>query len=246
MKRSLGELSGYTIQTTDGKKGKVKDFLFDEKQWVIRFLEADFGNLFSEERVLIPKVFLKQPSWDNKSFPVELLESEIERCPKISDHLPVSRKYEEELYKHYRLDPYWSGAYMGAAGDYYPPRPVKVPSRSVSEDELDTILRSFKEVEGYHIHALNGTIGHVEDILIDDVDWQILYAVIDTKNWLPWSKQVLIAIDWMENISYEKREVMINLLTDTIKSAPEYNPLHLINDEFEKGLIDFYSSSLTK
>ena len=246
MKRSLKELSKYTVETKDGKKGKVKDFLFDEKQWIIRYLEADFGNLFSSEKVLIPKVFLKPPLWENSLFPTELSTSEIEKCPKIRDHLPVSRKYEEELYKHYRLNPYWSSPYLGSTGGYYPPRPINVPSQTIVEDEVDTILRSFKEVEGYHIHALDGTIGHIEDIVIDDEDWQIIYAVIDTKNWLPWSKKVLIAIDWMDKISYVKREVKINLKTDTIKSAPEYNPADFIDMKYEQGLYDYYSRSLIK
>lgn len=246
MKRSLKDLIGYTIETKDGKKGKVKDFLFDEKQWIVRYLEADFGNLFSSEKVLIPKVFFKQPLWKDKVFPAELLTSEIERCPKVDDHLPVSRKYEEVLYKHYQLNPYWTAAYMGSMGGYFPPRPINVPSQTISEDEVDTTLRSFKEVEGYQIHALNDTIGHVEDIVIDDEDWQITYAVIDTKNWLPWSKKVLIAIDWMDNISYSKREVKIGLRTESIKNAPEFSHSDFIDIKYEKSLYDYYSKSLTK
>lgn len=248
MKRSLKDLTGYTIETKDGRNGKVKDFLFDEKQWTVRYLEADFGSLFSPEKVLIPMLFLKQPLWEKKTFPTELSTSEIERCPKVSDHLPVSRKYEEELYKHFNVNPYWSPAYMGTIGAYYPVRPIRVPSQEqeVKENEVDSILRSFNEVEGYHIHSLDGMIGHIEDILIGDEDWQIIYAVIDTKNWLPWSKKVIITIDSMDKISYVKREVKINLKTDTIKNAPEYNPADLIDEKYEKGLYDFYSRSLVK
>jgi hypothetical protein len=45
MKRSLKELIGYTIQATDGEKGKVYDILFDDETWIIRYVEADLGNL---------------------------------------------------------------------------------------------------------------------------------------------------------------------------------------------------------
>lgn len=246
MKRSLKDLSGYTIKTKDGKEGKVKDFIFDDKQWVIRYLEADFGTLFSSKKVLVPRSFFKQPSWDEKVFPTALSTSDIERCPVIQDHMPVSRKYEEELHNHYLLNPYWTTTpQMGLAG-IYPPRPVHVPSKKITEDDVDTIIRSYKEIEGYQIHAIDGKIGHVEDILIDDEDWQILYVVTDTNNWLPWSKKLLVAVNWLDTISYVDREVNIRLKTEIIENAPEYNPTEQIDKKYEESLFDFYSRSLIK
>jgi len=246
MKRSLKEILGYTIKTKDGENGRVKDFIFDEKQWAVRYLEADFGSLFSSQKLLIPKVFFDSPDWDKKHFPIELKQSDFEKCPKPEDRKPVSRKLEEEIYEFYELNPYWAKAYFGSAGNFYPPRPINVPSRISSEEDVDTILRSFKEVEGYHIHAMDGKLGHIEDIIIDDIDWQIIYVIIDTKNWLPWSKKVIIAVDWMESISYVKQEVNINLKTEIIKNAPEFNSVNLIDFKFEKSLFDYYSSSLVK
>jgi hypothetical protein len=246
MKRSLKDLRGFAIETKDGKKGKIKDFLFDESKWTIRYIEADFGKLLSPQKVLIPKVFISQALWEKETFLIDLSSPEIDKCPDIDDHLPVSRKYEEELNKYYQIYPYWSGAYLGSTGGYFPPRPIKVPSKIIAEDDVGTVLRSFKEVEGYHIKALDGTIGHIEDILIDDEDWQIIYAVIDTKNWMPWSKKVLVAVDWMDKVSYVQQEVELNLNTNTIESAPEYNPGDLMDTNYEKDLYDFYSGSLVK
>ena len=47
----------------------------------------------------------------------------------------------------------------------------------------DPHLRSIAAVTGYHIHASDGEIGHVEDFLVEDADWSIHYLVVDTKNW---------------------------------------------------------------
>lgn len=246
MKRSLKRLSGYTLETIDGKNGKVNDFLFDEKQWIIRYLEADFGNLFSSQKILIPRAFLRSPIWENSTFPTELKEDQIKNCPKIDEHLPVSRKYENELFKYYQINPYWATPYGGLPGNFYTPRLMDVPSEDFSEKGLDTILRSFNEVDGYFIHAIDGRLGHIEDLLIDDTDWKITYVIIDTKNWLPWSKKVIIAVDWMDSISYEKKEVKINLKTDTIKDAPEFHSIELLDFRFEQSLYDFYSQSLIK
>jgi len=246
MKQVLSKVIGQTVETKDGKTGKVKDFLFDEKSWIIRYLEADFGGLFSSQKVLIPKVFFSAPEWDKGHLMLDLSEAEIEKCPMISEHLPVSRKYEEELYKHYDLQPYWTGAHMGPMTGFYPPRPVSTPDNPIKEDDIDTILRSFKEVEGYHVHAFDGKLGHIHDIVVDDENWQIIYAVIDTKNWQPWSKKVLISVEWMESISYVEREVSVKLNTDTIKNAPEYNPTDDIDMAYEVSLFDYFSKSLIK
>ena len=56
----------------------------------------------------------------------------------------------------------------------------------------DPHLRSTAAVTGYHIHASDRLIGHVENLLIDDVTWGIRYLIIDTKNWWP-GKHVLMS-----------------------------------------------------
>ncbi|MDA3943210.1 MAG: PRC-barrel domain-containing protein [Bacteroidetes bacterium] len=246
MKRSLKNLAEYTLKTKDGTNGKVSDFLFDEKQWTVRYLRADFGSLFSSKKILIPKVFLKTPLWEKEIFPSELEKNDIENCPKPADHQPVSRKYENTLFKYFKINPYWSASYVGSPGLIYPPMPVDIPTKDFHEEDLDTILRSFKEIEGYDIHAIDGKLGHIEDVIIDDSDWQIKYVIIDTKNWLPFSKKVIIAINWMESVSYERREAKINLKTEVIKNAPEFHSTELIDSKFEKSLFDFYSRSLVK
>lgn len=247
MKQSLKILkSNYKIETSDQLSGSIKDFLFDEKQWVVRYIDSDFGKLFNPYKVLIPKIFFKIPDQEQKVFPTTISRNEIEKCPKLEDHLPVSRKYEEELYQHYEIKPYWMAAYVGTVGAYYPPRPIQVPTNSVSEENIDSILRSFDEVEGYNVKATDGTIGHIDDLIIDYEDWQIIYAVIDTSNWLPWSKKVIIPINQLSEISYEERHVKVQMKKESIKNAPEYDPDKMLDEDFEKGIFDFYSQALVK
>ena len=83
MYRSLKELNGYSIQAIDGEKGKVKNFLFDEETWVIRYLDIDLGNFFIEKRVLIPREQLGIPEWENRHFPVNLSVKRIEDSPGV-------------------------------------------------------------------------------------------------------------------------------------------------------------------
>jgi hypothetical protein len=106
---------------------------------------------------------------------------------------------------------------------------------------MESKLRSFREVKGYRIRARDGKMGQIEDMLVDDEDWQIIYLIIDTSKWLPWSKDVILSIDWMKTISYAEREVAIDLETEQIKNAPEFDPSHPIEMDYEKALRNYYS-----
>lgn len=250
MKRSLNNLLKYTLKSRDGSEGNVKDFLFDDESWVIRYLEADFGNLFSSKRVLIPRVFLGEPDWENKQFPIELSEELIESGPDIQEHAPVSRQYEAELIKHFDLTPYWPYTYAEPSGGsmFFPPRPLVVPPvpTDMKEEDVDTNLRSFREVEGYHLLTQQEETGSIVDLIVDDEDWQIVYAVIDFIKWLPMSKKVLISIEGMEEISYVEQHVKVDMTREQLESAPEYDPDKVLNVEEEKELYDFFSWGMVK
>ena len=59
MKRAVNDIIGRSVYTIEGTKGKVKDFLFDDRTWIMRYMEVDFGNVFNYDRILIPWRMLK-------------------------------------------------------------------------------------------------------------------------------------------------------------------------------------------
>jgi hypothetical protein len=83
----------------------------------------------------------------------------------------------------------------------------------------DPHLHSLAEVTGYHIHALDGDIGHLEDFLVDDETWKIEYAVIDTKNW-GFGHHVLVSPAEIKAIDWRERYLRINLTCYRIKCSP--------------------------
>lgn len=243
MKHSLKKLSGYSVTTKDGKEGKINDFLFDEKRWVIRYLEVDFGSFLNMKKALIPRSFIENPDQDNEIIKLALEGKDIEACPDIEKGIPISRAYEAELNKYYNINHYWMVDPAAVEVPVlYPPRPLGIPGKAIDEDDLDTSLRSYNEVEGYHINALDGKLGHIDDIIADDYDWQIVHLIADTSNWLPWSKKVIMPLNFLDEISYAKQEVSISLKKDTIKNAPEYDPGGKLELQEEKTAYDFMSS----
>ncbi|TVQ16185.1 MAG: PRC-barrel domain containing protein [Bacteroidetes bacterium] len=248
MKLSLENFRGFKIETKDGEKGKIKDFIFDEETWKIRYLEADFGTFFKDKRILLPIDVVTPPLWDSKLVRLDLTNEKIENSPAPDDIPTISRQYEKEVLKHYGYATYWDSGYIPPvnAGMYYPARPLNVPVQDISEKDMDSSLRSFKEVIGYHIHAKDGQLGHLEDLIADDSDWQLIYIIVDTSNWRPWSKKVILLIDWLKEISYTSKEVSLDVDTDFIKNAPEFDTEKPIDEAYEKSLLDYYKPAFPK
>jgi hypothetical protein len=225
--------------------GNAKDMLFDQDTWIIRYLEVDFGNLFTDKKVLLPRFLLRDSFVTDKRFLLDVNKNDVDACPKPEQHLPISRKYEEELHRYYRLEYYWDQPNVTPVDPVIGPSyPFRVPAGEVDEAHLGTNLRSFREVKGYTIHASDGKLGNLSDLILDDTNWRIVYAIINTGNWLNWRRKVLLNIGWIEKISYTNKEAVTNLTMDAIRNSPEYDPKMEINSQFEKSLYSYYENSL--
>jgi hypothetical protein len=174
---------------------------------------------------------------------VGLTKEQVKHSPHISTDVPVSRQMEANLHTYYGWTPYWRGGLPSfGLGTAAAAETIAMAARGKDqEDEQDgdPHLRSTREVTGYHIQARDGQIGHVEDFVVDDGVWYIRYLVIDTRNWLP-GRRVLVAPAWAKQVNWVERKVHVDLVRETIKNSPEFDPLMPINREYEVQLYDFY------
>jgi uncharacterized protein YrrD len=106
--RSTEAVLGYVIQTSDGAMGHVADFLFDEETWAVRYLIADTRNWLPGKHVLMAPQWIREVSWAERSFSVDLTRREVEGCPEYDPAHPPSRDYEEALHQHYMRSSYFS------------------------------------------------------------------------------------------------------------------------------------------
>lgn len=247
MKVRLKYLKNYSLQTKDEKKANIKDFLFDEHKWILRYAEADFGSFLFSKRQLIPRVFFGQPDESASVWPIEIKREEIERCPLPDAHMPVSREFEAKMNEYFEIDNYWAPDLMppaGATGTYFPPRPVDPPEpvkEEINEKKLDSKLRSFKEIKGYEIEAENGTFGEVYDLITDTKDFQIVYIIIDTEGLLPWSKKIQLPVSHLKKISYAYERIYINLKKENLENAPVFDDSKYRDESHEKDVFDFFA-----
>jgi hypothetical protein len=95
----------------------------------------------------------------------------------------------------------------------------------------DPHLRSSAIIISYGIEALDGPLGHLDDLLAEDTDWSIASAVILTANW-PGGRRVLVAPNAVQDIDRPARKVRLRLTRKDLQSnrgsgaGPASPPLH--------------------
>lgn len=226
MIHNIKELFGNKLASLDGDIGHVKDFYFDDKAWVIRYLVADTGSWLTGQMVLLTPHSFGRVDAATKNLHVQLTRKQIEKSPSIESHKPVSRQYEIEYYSYYGWPAYWEGGALWGLGGY----PV-VPQLTKVENAMhapphhkdDKHLRSLKAMIGYRLHTTDGEIGEVSGLRVDMKSWSIRDLVVDTGHWYS-GKEILISPDNIERISYEESAVFVNLSKADIEQTPANEP----------------------
>jgi hypothetical protein len=245
MLRLAKELKGFTLEGRDGEIGNTKEFYFDDRNWTIRYLIANTGNWMTGKSVLISPYALGRILKDEKLIRVALTKAQIENSPAIETDRPVSRQYELAYYPYYGFPAYWGGSSLWGNAAY--PQMVGLPLGMPSGHEStiheggndDPHLRSTRDVSGHTIEALDGEVGHVVDLVVDDETWIIRYLIVGTRNWWP-GKNVLIATRSIDHISWEESKVYLRLKRETIQNSPEYSEGLLISRDYEAKLHRHY------
>ena len=228
MLQSIKQLYGDKLGASDGEIGHVKDFYFDDQSWVMRYVVADTGSWLSGRQVLISPHAFVSLDWTGKLLLVNLSRKQIEDSPSIESHKPVSRQYEEAYYRYYGWPYYWEGSGLwGMSGVpllELPPTPLPLepaPANAPPRENADAHLRSAQAVNGYHIQATDGTVGHICDFMMDAHTWAIQQLVVKTGHRFS-GNEVQIPTSQIDRISYEKSTVYVNLTTKAVEQSPAH------------------------
>jgi sporulation protein YlmC with PRC-barrel domain len=234
MLRSIKRLYGNKLGASDGDIGHVKDFYFDDQNWAIRYLIADTGSWLPGRRVLLTPHAFGSLHQAGKVLCANLTRKQIEDSPSIESHKPVSRQYEEEYYRYYGWPYYWQGSALWGMSGFpileLPTKPLLDEPVTASDkrpaERADGHLRSTQVVNGYHIKASDGTIGHVCDFMMDDQSWAIRQLVIRTSHRFS-GNEIQIPTSAVDRISYDESTVFINLTGEAIEQNLAH---HLVSD----------------
>ncbi len=217
MLRSIKQLYRDRLGALDGPIGHVKDFYFDDRSWVVRYLVADTGDWLPGRQVLISPHTLGNPYLAGRYLSVHLTRKQIEDSPAIESHTPVSRQYEEDYYRHYGWPNYWQGdglwgmSGLPIFGSWATLTPgERIPASEPKRESADAHLRSTQAVSGYHLQASDGIAGFICDFMMDEASWAIGQVVIKTGHRFT-GREVRISSNEISRISYENSSVYVDM-----------------------------------
>ena len=252
MLQVISPLKGFAIEASDGRIGTVVDYLFDDASWEVRWLVIDCGTWLTGRKVLVHPSAISRQDLERQEFVVALTRARVEGSLELAKDQPVSQQMEKQLYTYYGWDPLWGGLNLSAipgamASPLMAPPYLGLGPNDQAEARndgptlrgADPHLRSVVEVTGYRVHAVDGEIGHVENLMIDDANWSIHYFIVDTRNWW-FGKQVLISPLAVNAINWFERHVQLNVSRELVRASPPWDPLVAFNDEYAMRLHKHY------
>ncbi len=217
----LEDLQRLKIQAVDGEIGSPSDVYVDDERWTVRYLAVRTSWLGRE--VVISPISVDEPDWGNERLRVALTREQIRNSPDVLEAQPLTRVREAQLAAYYGYPAYWGGpdlwAWAGSPGALMQPPPAghALPAEPAAESHLI----SGRDLRGVHIEAADGRIGHVDDLLVDDVSWTARYLLVDTSNWLG-GRHVLIPSQWVEGVDWSSRVLSVGVTRERIRTAPDF------------------------
>ncbi len=94
---------------------------------------------------------------------------------------------------------------------------------------------------GYAVHASDGVIGAVRDLILDDEDWLIRYVLMDTKPHWP-GGDVLVDTGSVREVSWIDQAVVVDLTREQVRACPPYDASRPMNREFQRKRYDEHRS----
>ena len=236
---SVQELESFGVEATDGR-GRLVDFSVDDGFWAVRLLVVKTDAWASGRTVLISPLAIGRPDAAAKVLPARVTREQVRMSPDVDSHQPVSSQQELENFGYYGYPFHWGGSGMWGnatlpalmltvrAGDES--AGLEPQQRSFVEAQAafhrqrgdDPHLRSCRAISGYHLHARDGEVGHVEGFIVDDESWAIRYLLINTSDWCL-GHQMLIASPWIADIRWIDATVHVDLTRQAVKDAPRYD-----------------------
>jgi hypothetical protein len=244
----LQTLRKYTIGATDGDVGGVDTIYFDDVSWTVRYLVVDTGTWLPGRKVLISPRSIERVDVERDRVVTNLTRERVENSPDIDTHKPVSRQQESRYYNYYGYPDYWTGPYRwGLWADPFvlpphPPGPATGLPPAVAQElaarehaDDDPHLRSAAAVTGYGIQATDGSLGHVEDFLLDEPSWAIRYLILDPTNWWP-GPHVVISTEWVADVDDGEATVRVSVDREAVRTAPTWDPDRPMERDWEASL----------
>jgi len=202
MLHDLKALIGSSVVATDGEIGSVRNFLFDDQSWTVRYLVVDVGTWLKRRDVVLSIAAAEKPDWGKRIFQVHFTKEQVQNSPEVDTEKPVSRQQEIAMREYFGWLAYWIDSELG--GSTLMPTGRKYPVHT----KEDSHLRSTADLLDYEVSATDGEIGRLQGFIVDEASWHLGYLDVKAGDWLR-DRSVLIPTRWIESVSWANRRVNV-------------------------------------
>jgi hypothetical protein len=219
--RNLQDLYGVKLSAVDGEIGHIEDFYFDDETWVVRYVVAKTGSWLTGKKVLLSPYAFGPLRQDVRPLPVNLTRQQIENCPPVEEHRPISRQYEVKYYHYYGWPTYWEGSWTWGIGRYPVMLPPASPPAGAADrppNQAESHLRSTRAVDGFPVETYDGPLGHLLGFSVDPQSWVIRDVIVKTGHWRS-GKELLISPAQIDDLSYPEGKMFVNLTKEDLEQT---------------------------
>ena len=258
MLRSVNLLEGTLLLAPDGDAGTVENVLFDDEQWVVRYFVVRAGEGLGARHVLVSPYGIEPPGSSTREFRLTITREQLERAPRYDSTLPLTREREGEYLRFFAWPMYWGGGFGGlwgagnypglllaapAPGDPTPDIGVGAEGEGEPEgepepeaDDTSSRLHFAATFKGCTVVAADGTeVGEIDDFLVDDRTWALGYVAVYSPTWLG-GRKVLVPAESFMRASPAEGRIDLPLPPESLRSAPEWEPLEPVTAAYEQRL----------
>jgi uncharacterized protein YrrD len=203
MLHDLNALTGSSVIATDGEMGSIRNFLFDDQSWMIRYVVVDVGGWLTRRAVVLAITAVEHPDWVKKTFQVHLTKEQVRHSPDVDTEKPVSRQQEIAMHEYFGWSIYWAQSELGPASSL--PGGKKYPLHT----KEDSHLRSAWDLVGYEVWSTDGEIGRVDNFIMDDASWHLGYLDVKAGDWL-YNRSVLVPTRSVNSVSWASHRVNLD------------------------------------
>jgi sporulation protein YlmC with PRC-barrel domain len=229
-------LIGRSVAANNGARiGAVKDFLLDDRRWVVRWLVVEASHWLPGRKVLIhpsavaPIYLPPKPQFpflsagEQMAVSVNVTAQQVEGSPDVGADESVTDELEQRHFAYYGWDPSWGASQSDDAKD--------APNRGSPDDERR--LASAAALKGCAARGVDDPVGSVDNVLIDDIRWTARYLIVATRGWLH-GKLVQVPIHAVTGIDWQARVVNMGVTRERVNSAPLWDPLAMLDEIAEE------------
>lgn len=216
------------IHATDGEIGKIKDLYFNDN-WEIRFFIVDTRKWLPGKKVLLPFHVREEINIEEGYIRVDRDKETIREGPKVPEDDNFVSAYQETVLDYFGWNSYKDSAVLDSdhgpvttAGSSEPNHRGSVPPEpdlAAPEKQTDN-LRSLEEFMEFKVHAKDGKIGIVDNVILTEKG-EIQYLVVNSNesyvenNLYLYRTDQVTSVDWFEKDLY---------LDDSVEGLDQVTP----------------------